>query len=201
MDLSRKHIFESQEELWSAFKGGDSHAYETIFTTHYKQLYNYGLKIHRDREEVKDCIQQLFFEMWRSRERLGPNSSIRSYLLASLRRMILRKIKTWNMHSDLEDLDASFHFESSPEHKNIAFQEERNRVELLTALLAKLPNRQKEALYLKYYGDHSFDEIAEIMGITTRAVYKLVYKALDNLSVELAVKNIKLHHLFSFFFL
>ena len=198
MESSKEHNYRSQEDLWSAFKGGDSYAYETIFTDHYKKLYDYGLKIHRDQEEIKDCIQQLFFEMWRSRERLGPNTSIRSYLIASLRRMILRKIKSRHLHSDLENIDASFHFEPSVEFNNIFLQEERKRVELLTALLKKLPDRQKEALYLKYYGDHSFDEIAEIMGITTRAVYKLVYKALDNLSVELAVKNIKLHHLFSF---
>ena len=199
--MNRKNIFGSQEELWNAFKSGDSYAYETIFNEQYKQLYNYGLKIYRDKEEVKDCIQQLFFEMWRSRQGLGPTSSIRSYVLASLRRMILRKIKTRHLHLDIEHLDASFYFESSAEYGNITLQEERTRIELLTDLLKKLPARQKEALYLKYYGDQSFDEIAEIMGITTRAVYKLIYKALDNLSAELAVKNIKLHHLFSFLFL
>lgn len=199
--VNKDHTFSSQEELWNAFKRGDSRAYEKMFSTHYKQMYNYGLKIHRDEEEVKDCIQQLFFEMWRSRERLGPNSSIKSYLLASLRRMILRKIKASRIHSYIEDVDASFHAESSAEYKNISSEEERARVELLTTLLNKLPDRQKEALYLRFYGDQSFDEIAEVMGITTRAVYKLVYKALDNLAAELAVKNIKLHHLFSFLFL
>lgn len=188
----------SQEHLWNAFRRGDEHAYETMFRQQYRFLYNYGVNIERDGEEIKDCIQQLFLELWRSRAKLGPCTSVRSYLTASLRRIILRRIRTKRFHADINQIDPSFVIQPSPELEPIEAHEERARIELITEVLQLLPDRQKEAIYLRYYGERSFDEIAQIMGVTTRAVYKLIYRALDSLSAELAAKNIKLHQLFSF---
>ena len=60
----------------------------------------------------------------------------------------------------------------------------------LTAEVAVLPRVHGSALFER--GE------TQIMGVTTRALYKLIYRALDSLSAELAAKNIKLHQLFSF---
>lgn len=187
--------------LWDSFKGGDENAFEKIFKQNYKLLLNYGLKINPNIEEIKDCIQQLFSVLWESRERLGPNSSIKSYLIASLRRMIIRSAKSTNLFTGLEDIDPTFYVEKSEEYKCIAKQNEIERVQLLSETIQHLPNRQKEALYLKYYGDHSFEEISEVMGITTRAVYKLIYKALDKLSEEIGERKGKFNYLLSLCFL
>lgn len=187
----------SHNQEWNAFRRGDERAYERMFREHYRVLYNYGLKTYNDKEEVKDCIQELFLRLWQSRERLGDCYSVKSYLMASLRRIILRRIKTKHFHADVDNIDPAFTHGTSAEQNKIEEQEERTRIELLAEVLQKIPDRQKEAIYLRYYGELSFEEISEIMGITTRAVYKLIYKALDNLSTELLAKNIKLHHLFS----
>lgn len=187
----------TEEDLWIAFKKGDEQAYEFMFKHYYTCLLNYGLKINRDTEEIKDCIQQLFVGLWESRLRLGSNNSIKSYLLASLRRIILRRLKVRFQYINIDQISPSFHVETSVEFKYINQQKEIERAEMLSALIEKLPDRQKEALYLRFYGDHSFSEIAEIMGITTRGVYKLIYKALDHLSMEIAEKKSIITHLLS----
>jgi RNA polymerase sigma factor (sigma-70 family) len=181
------------EDLWTDFKEGDVQAYEFMFKKNYDLLYNYGLKITRNSEETRDCIQQLFAGLWESRLRLGYSNSIRSYLLASLRRLILRRLADKSRFVSIEGIRCEFHVEISTELKYIKNQDEIEQVRLMRDVIQKLPDRQKEALYLKYYSDHSFGEIALIMGITTRGVYKLIYKALDHLAIGVSGKKSKNH--------
>lgn len=185
-----KYRYYSEEDLWSDFKNGDQQAYEFMFKKYYNLLLSYGLKINRNVEETKDCIQQLFAGLWESRRRLGSNNSIRSYLSASLRRMILRRLKDKFQYVNIEDMNPDFHADVSSELKYIKNQGDIEKVKVLSDLIQKLPDRQKEALYLKYYSDYSFAEIAETMGITTRGVYKLIYKALDHLTLQITEKKL-----------
>jgi RNA polymerase sigma factor (sigma-70 family) len=172
-------------QYWCAFRKGDEAAYEYIFKTHYALLVNYGLKFNRDHEVVRDTVQTLMGNLWENRKNLGETNSIRNYLLASLRRMILREARRSVFHVDISTADPAFYLESSHESKLVLDQQEKLRSEILKDAIGKLPNRQKEALYLKYYGERSFEEIADIMEISTRAVYKLIYKAIDHLAAEL----------------
>lgn len=188
--IKEKYRHCSDEELWREFKNGDEQAYEFMFKKYYNLLLNYGLKINRNVEETRDCIQQLFAGLWESRQRLGTNNSIRSYLSASLRRMIVRRLNDKFQFISIEDISPEFHVDISDESKLIRSQGEVEMVKLLAGLVRNLPDRQKEALYLKYYDDYSFGEIAEIMGITTRGVYKLMYKALDHLTSQIAQRKL-----------
>lgn len=182
----RKSISNNDEYLWNVFRQGDHEAYETIFSENYSFLLNYGLKLITDKEEVKDCLQILFANLWNSRERLGNNTSIKNYLVASLRRLILRRKKKNVFNTPLENIELKFYLEPSFEAKHIEDQNEKKLVQRMQKIIDNLPDRQKEAIYLKYYGNHTFSEIANIMEINTRAVYKLIYKAMDKLNKQLA---------------
>jgi len=178
--------------LWNSLKEGSYAAFEKIFKTYYPSLLSYGLRFNKDEEEIKDCIQILFLNIWERKEFLGNSDSIRSYLLASLRRLILKRIKKNIPFVELDFDDANFHIELSFESQMIHDQTMRENIIFLQNAIQNLPDRQKEALYLKFYNDQSFADIAAVMNITTRAVYKLIYKALDSLNEELApqTKNV-----------
>jgi RNA polymerase sigma factor (sigma-70 family) len=45
----------------------------------------------------------------------------------------------------------------------------------------QLSNRQKEVVFLKFYQNLSYEEIARILGISTKATYKLVARAIIQL--------------------
>ena len=124
--------------------------------------------------------------IWERKAFLGNSDSIRNYLLASLRRLILKRAKANPLTVALDDDDSLFHVELSVEMKMIHDQTLKENVISLQNAIQNLPARQKEALYLRFYNDQSFAEIALIMNISTRAVYKLIYKALDALNEELA---------------
>jgi RNA polymerase sigma factor (sigma-70 family) len=174
------------DPLWESFRQGNGGALEKIFKTYYPVLLNYGLRLNTDEDEVKDCIQMLFLNIWERRSFLGTSDSARNYLLASLRRLIVKRMRAGLPFVELDQDNTIFHVELSVETKIINDQTLRENVQYLQAAIENLPERQKEALYLRFYNDQSFGDIATVMNISTRAVYKLIYKALDSLNEELA---------------
>ena len=173
------------EPQWEQIRQGDYTAFEKVFKTFYAQLLNYGLRFVRDEEEVKDCIQTLFLNIWERRCFLGPCNSIRNYLLASLRRHMLKRLKVADQLVGLDEHNMTFHMEASVETRLIYDQTLAENIALVKSAMKVLPERQKEALYLRFYEDRSFADMAAIMNISTRAVYKLVYKGLDTLNARL----------------
>jgi RNA polymerase sigma factor (sigma-70 family) len=172
----------SEIQQWELLRAGDAVVFETVFKTHYNFLFNYCRRLHTDEDEIKDCLQILFLTLWERRAFLGSATSLRGYLLVSLRRLVLKRRRSDALWQPLDAESFQLPAELSAEAMLIDEQTSDEHTLLLQQAIGKLPDRQKEALYLKFYAGQSFPEIAEIMGISTRAVYKHIYKGLDTLS-------------------
>lgn len=143
-------------------------------------LYNYGYKITPDRDLVEDCLQDLFLNILESRERLSHTTSIKFYLMRSLRRDIVRKLNAdqRTVGSRIDDDDVLFTVDFHYEPSWLDSQISKERAEALLCELNYLPARQKEAIFLKFFDNLSYEEIAGIMGIETTSAYKVIYKAI-----------------------
>ena len=63
---------------------GDKEAFLAIYHNHYHPLFYYGFTLTADRELTKDCIQELFLDIWNKRPTLNKEvDNIQSYLLES----------------------------------------------------------------------------------------------------------------------
>ncbi|MDO1451247.1 sigma-70 family RNA polymerase sigma factor [Rhodocytophaga aerolata] len=168
----------SDKDLWQQFRNGSEEAYSFMYEKYVPVLYSYGYRIYPNEEVVKDCLQDLFVTLWLSRQNLGATDSIKYYLFRSLRREIAQKVnadRTFTKTSSpfIRNTEASF------EDQLIEVEENSLQSKELEVALSYLSDRQREAIYLRFYQNISFEEIASIMGITQRAVYKLIYRAVD----------------------
>ena len=178
--LQTTYIYTTDTALWDDFLGGSKVAYAYLYSKYAPMLYNYGYKIAQNRELTEDCLQDLFLTILETRERLGRTDSIKFYLMRSLRREIVRKLTNeQRFNHDLDTLDFSIEFYYEPTW--LDRQISREQSSLLLKELSQLPARQKEALFLKYFDNLSYDEIAGVMGIEQTSVYKIVYKAIASL--------------------
>ncbi|MCE6989710.1 RNA polymerase sigma factor [Dyadobacter sp. CY323] len=169
--------------LWNAFRGGDENAFGEIARKYYKGLFSYGTRFSGDREFVKDCIQDLFFEMWTRRETLGDTDFVKFYLLKSLRRKIYRESnrKNWiSEETDLEYITENIG-DASIEQHIIEIESSEEKTQLINQLLQSLPKRQQEVIYLKFYEDLDNDSIAQVMSISKQAVANLIYRSIREL--------------------
>lgn len=170
-------------DLWQAFKGGDRDAFGRILDQYYPLLLKYGIRFYSDKEFVKDSVHDLFIELWNRREYLADVVSIKSYLLQSLRRNILResgRLK-WFREADSISEEYSFDVQFNVETYLIANESEKENVKKLQAHLAQLTKRQREAIFLRFTEDLPYEQIADIMAINYRSAVNLVHEALKTI--------------------
>jgi RNA polymerase sigma factor (sigma-70 family) len=166
--------------LWQAFKRGERDAFETILHQYYPLLLNYGVRFYRDKEFVKDSVHDLFVEIWNRRENLGDVVSVKSYLLQALRKNIIRESSRlkWFREADKISDDLNFDVEFNIETYLIDREIEAESLQKLQLELDKLTKRQREAIFLRFTQDLSYEEIANIMAINYRSVVNLIHEAI-----------------------
>jgi RNA polymerase sigma factor (sigma-70 family) len=165
--------------LWNAFKQGDKTAFVQIYETYTRVLLVYGSRIWKNEEAVRDTVQDLFIDLWKSRERLSATDNIKIYLFQALRYKLLRQ-KTQLETADIKDFEAAF-AENSHEIFLIEAEHTSEQIQKLQKAIEQLPARQQEALHLRYYQDCSHEEMAQIMGIHYQSVSNIIHKALSAL--------------------
>ena len=176
----------SDAKIWDDFLLGNKDAYSFMYEKYARVLYNYGYKIAQNRQLTEDCLQDLFLTILETRDRLSHTDSIKFYLMRSLRRDIVRKLnggprftgQRLGQHRSLDDHDVDFRVEFQYEPTWLDSQISKERSETILRELNQLPARQKEALFLKFFDNLSYEEIAGIMGIETTSAYKVIYKAI-----------------------
>jgi len=173
--------------LWQNLKRGDEQAFNEIYEGCYPLLLDYGLKIKRDEEFVKDCIQEIFYDIIRHVDTLGRTDNILFYLFASLRRKIFRKLRydktyCWEERyfAGMPGLTASSSEEDLMDRERI-----NSRKSLVKDLIDQLPARQKEALLMKFYLYLEYTDIAHLMDLNVQSVRNLVYRAIKTLREHL----------------
>jgi RNA polymerase sigma-70 factor (ECF subfamily) len=174
------HKDDNDIALWAAFKSGDKEVFAGLFRQYYPLLVQYGSKICSDPAALEDCIQDLFIELWQSRS-VTQVSSVKAYLLKSLK---YKLYKLFRQKQPVQSSDTALEgmtFEISHETFLVEREEERHKTREIIAVLNKLPNRQKEIVYLKIYKGLSYDEISEVMDINYQVARNLFYQSLKSL--------------------
>lgn len=173
---------EQSHNVWNSFKNGNWISYRQLYGDHYRALNNYGYKFTKDVSLIEDSIHDLFVKLWTNRSTLGsPPSSIRNYLYKALRNILFRKLKLHARFAFLDDDNYAYTFEVSCDTQLMEDEEEKILRERIKEILDKLPARQKEIVYLRFYEGLSYEEVADVMSIDIHSVYKLWYKAMENL--------------------
>ncbi|MBK8518972.1 MAG: sigma-70 family RNA polymerase sigma factor [Saprospiraceae bacterium] len=166
-------------ELWRRLRGGDQKALKEVYDMCSGNLANYAKKFTQDTELIEDAIHDLFVFIWQKKENLNDTDSIIKYLCVSLRREIIRRVsKTLNVTSFENAENNDFEFSLSVEDMIIQNEtNESNKLKLKEAF-KELSNRQREAIYLKYYEEMSYDQICEVMEINYQSVRNLISKGI-----------------------
>ncbi|MEM6763591.1 MAG: sigma-70 family RNA polymerase sigma factor [Bacteroidota bacterium] len=172
----------NDHDLWQALKNGNKSSLERIYKDHVEHLIRYGYRFSQDIQLIEDCLQDLFIELWKNREGLGNTSSIRPYLMVSLRRKLIKKINKYQLHqADLEPDTYDFQVDLDIEQLMIQDEHSEEQLKKIQTAFQSLSDRQKEAIYLKYYQDMDYGDIAEAMGINYQSVRNLVFRAVSSL--------------------
>ena len=154
-------------------------AVTAIYSEHYRSLVRLAAFLVRDNATAEEVVQDSFVAMHGAWRRLRDTDKALSYLRQSVvnrSRSVLRHRVVVDKNTPKPPPDMP-----SAEHGAI-IQLERSAV---VSALRGLPERQREALVLRYYGDLSEAQIASVMGISRGAVKSHTARAMSALRTVL----------------
>lgn len=168
--------------LWDLLIKGDQKALEILYQKYYSLLLNYGLKCNPNKELIKDCIQDLFVNLFQNSSIKTTNITVRSYLLKALRNNLLYKLSSQKEEYSLDD--SVFYIPENEDLFEQLFPKNDQDVLLARRLMdamSQLTPNQKSVLYLRYVKELSYKEIADIMDMNVQSSMNLANRALTKL--------------------
>ncbi|HMI03987.1 MAG TPA: RNA polymerase sigma-70 factor [Pedobacter sp.] len=166
----------TDQELFVLLQQGDQIAFAQIYERYLQLLFRHALDMLHDEDEARDVVQDIFQMLWEKAGELEIHTSIRSFLYASTRYRVLKRIR----HSKVADQYLSTlrnEFEScvASTDQSIAEKELTKKIE---AGLAKLPPKMREVFELSRVHELSYKEIAEQLDLSDHTVKRQVSNAL-----------------------
>lgn len=175
--------------IWEEFKAGSRPALAYIYFRYAKLLMLYGSKISREGPLVEDCIHDLFYDLWNTRERLGATDSIKFYLFKILKRKLSEALGRQNRMAIDRDAEP-IAFDQPVEHKIIEEQVDKDRNSLVENLLKQLNDNQREIIHLKFYAGLKNSEIAELLEMEHQSVKNILFRTITKIRKYLSAHNI-----------
>ena len=189
-------------ELWDLISSGDREAFAFIFKAYSRNLFKYGHKFTTEADLIEDVIQDTFVHLWESRERLVIHKSIKFYLFSCFRRELIKRLKTNQKNETLEEYHANMSWQESFQEILVENQITLESNQKVMNAMETLSVRQKEAIFLRYIQDLSYEEISLLMGIQVASLYNLIFKGIKTMkdflsSSHFTAKSVALILMFS----
>ena len=145
--------------------------FEMLLKNEGKKLYNYLLKILRNKEDAEDILQETFIAFHKKMNSV-KESSYKSYLFRTAYNKALNLIKKRNAKNKLvTSYNEMEHFEDKPNENN------ENQHELIKEAFSKLKPKEALLIELQYYQKMGYKQIAEVLETTPSAVDSKLVRA------------------------
>jgi RNA polymerase sigma-70 factor (family 1) len=165
-------------------RAGDPSAFETLFHAYYAPLCSFAYRYLGARDLAEEIVQEVFLCIWERRESWDVRTSVRSYLLTSVRNAALSYLRHERVvrRRQAEVRDSHESVAASPE----ACALEAETVVAVRQAIARLPDRCRLVFTLHREQGLTYTEVAEALGISPRTVEVQIGRALKSLRKALA---------------
>ncbi|MBD0776162.1 RNA polymerase sigma-70 factor [Maribacter sp. ANRC-HE7] len=177
--------FSDNKKLITSLKSGEEKAYMYLLDKHHRGLNAYALTLTHDQALAQDIVQNVFLKTWKSRKKLNPQFSIRSFLYKCVYNeflnnyqknkavLLLNKKYIEYAHETVEDIDEGI----------------LNKImDIVNKEIQKLPPKCQRVFILSKKEGLTNNEIADYLDISIKTVEAQITKAFRILKNKLGNK-------------
>ena len=143
-----------------------------------RPLLQYALSILRDLDRARDMVQETFMRLHKQ-DQAAIEGHLSQWLFTVCRNCALKSLKKEDRYIYVEHEEFEHH-----KVENISPLQEmarRETVERLMEHVKSLPKNQQEVVRLRFHGNHSYQEISQITGLSVGNVGFILNAAMRNL--------------------
>ncbi|GAA3646725.1 ECF RNA polymerase sigma factor SigK [Microbacterium marinilacus] len=173
--------------LLVAAAGGDQQSFARLYDAMSSRVFGLILRVLVDRSQSEEVLQEVFLEVWQSAGRFAPNRGQgRSWILTIAHRRAVDRVRASQASTERDRRAGARELAAVSEGvaEGVELRMEARRV---TDALKLLPQPQREAVVLSYYGGYSQSEIAAMVGAPLGTVKSRMRDGLSRLRDQLGV--------------
>ncbi len=137
------------------------------------------------REEAEDATQELYFKLWRNKEKLAAYKNVEAFAMTMTKNYCFDRLKSKQannlslVHSNYKEKDTSL-------DKKIEYKDSVNQVH---KLIENLPEQQRIIIQLRDIEQYNFDEICKVLDMKPTAVRVALSRARKTIREALIKKH------------
>jgi RNA polymerase sigma-70 factor (ECF subfamily) len=174
---------------------GDESSFNALFRLHENRLLRQAILLCGDETLARDLAQDAMFEAWKSVSRYNGECRFFTWMCSILihchRRAMRRRRPvpfSWLLPFDRERAESGLAERSDARSTPCDLAQDEERARVLRRCLDRLPDKQRQVVYLRFYVDDSLDGIAAALGCSVGTVKSRLFHALDRLTRMKEVK-------------
>ena len=161
--------------LFKKIKEGDIATFEMVFRQYYTPLCMYAFSITGRKDIAEEVVQDVFYNIWKERERIRIRLSLKNYLFGAVKNHSLNYKEHEEVHQRYQEqiLLESHETDLSP-HELLEYKELES---LISKILNRMPGRRRKIFLLHRMEGKKQKEIADELAISIKTVEAEMTKA------------------------
>ena len=174
----------TDEQLVQSVLQGHKRSWLSLVKRFESPVYNYSLRMTGNADDAMDLMQEVFVSVFRNLSNYRGEGSFKGWLFKIAH---YRCIEFYRRKRPTQGLDDTPEIESEQPNPEQTFRRGQEANQLASAM-QQLPLNQKAVVELKFFGQFTFEEIAEQLGISTNTAKSRLYSALAKLKTMMEVE-------------
>ena len=156
--------------------------FESLFRLYYPRMISYARHFIKNEKEVEDLVQDVFSQLWETKDRLEKEKNISAYIFVLLKNKCLNRIKhklveeKYISHFKFSEAEELYHISMNDSGEFVSMKELLNQQ--LEKVIKDMPEKCAEVFRLRWVEGKKNKEIAEELKISSTMVDKHLAKGL-----------------------
>jgi RNA polymerase sigma-70 factor (ECF subfamily) len=177
-------------QLMLRFQKGDMGAFQQLFQKYSPSVVNFAFRFLGTRDRAEEIAQEVFLQVYRWQQRYEPKAKFSTWLFRIANNHCLNEVRRGEYRVTHDSLNSQIDAEGDERERDLPDTNPGKGEEILAAkqaagriarILRRLPENQRAALMLSRLEGMSYQEVAEVLGTTEKAVKSLVFRATQSL--------------------
>lgn len=163
----------SDEELMTEIAAGDRVAFDTLSRRHARRSLALASRVLGNGADAEEVVQDAFLRIWlHAADWRGEDSQFSTWLY----RIVVNRCLDYRRRRSFEPIESAAEIPTAAPDQ-LAVVSDRQLARKIDGAIAELPERQRTALSLCYYGDVGCSEAARVMNVSMSAMESLLVRA------------------------
>jgi len=177
-------------QLMLRFQTGDMEAFQQLFHKYSPSVVNFAAHFLGTRARAEEIAQEVFLQVYRWQKRYEPKAKFSTWLFKIVNNHCLNEVRKGEYRVPHESLEPLVDWQGDERERDLPDTNPGKGEEILAAkeaadriqkILHRVPGNQRTALMLSRLEGMSYQEVAEVLGCTEKAVKSLVFRATQSL--------------------